>query len=524
MVAIITLVVSLLVVVVVLSAIATRLQIPYAIVLVIGGLLLSFMPGLPTIDLHPNLVLFLFLPPLIYASAWQTSWRQFQANLRPILVLAIGLVLMTTSVIAVVSHYVAGLPWAVAFVLGAVVSPTDAVAASATAQRFGLARRIVTVLEGESMVNDATGLVVYRFAVAAAITGTFSLAQASLQFVVVSVGGLLLGLMISWLIARLHRSLDDAVLEITITLLTPFVVYLGAEALHLSGVLAVLAAGLYLSRQSARFFSSKTRLQANAVWEVLVFLLNGLLFLLVGLQLRSIVTTIAGQPLYIMLGNAVVICLMVILVRLGWVFPGTYLPRLLSARLRRADPYPGWRNVFLVGWAGLRGGLSLAAAFALPLTTAGGTPFPERERIIFWTFCVIVATLVVQGLSVGPLIQVFGVYADQTPEEEHMYAHQVAIRAALSRLETLATRDGVPDSLVAELRFHYEEKLQRLTQPGDDTSQDEPNIASQQWLHREVLQAERTAVIELRDQGRIDDEVLRTIERELDIEEQRRHH
>src|SRR2546421_6617002 len=330
----ISLLFGLLVAIVILATLATRLRIPYAILLVLGGLLLGFVPGLPTITINPELFLVLFLPPLIYSSAWLTSWREFRTNLRPILQLSIGLVLATTIIVAAVAHVIAGLSWPVAFVLGAVVSSTDAVAASATAQRLGLARRIVTVIEGESMVNDATGLVVYRFAVAAVITGSFSLWQASLQFVIVSLGGLLIGLVIGWPVAWLHRHLDDAPIEITITLLTPYAAYLLADALQVSGVLAVLTAGLYLSRQSSRFFSSNTRLQANAVWNVLVFLLNGLLFLLIGLQLRSILAAIAGHSLLTLLWQSLLISLAVIAVRLAWVFPAASVPRLVSARLR----------------------------------------------------------------------------------------------------------------------------------------------------------------------------------------------
>jgi monovalent cation/hydrogen antiporter len=524
MTATIILVVSLLAVVVALSALAVRLVVPAPIVLVVGGVLLSFLPDLPTIDLAPELVLLVFLPPLIYAAAWETSWREFHANLRPILLLAIGLVLVTTSLVAVVAHVVVGLPWGVAFVLGAIVSPTDAVAASATAQRLSLARRLVTVLEGESMVNDATGLVIYRFVVAAVISGMFSLAAASVQFVVVSAGGLLLGLALSWPIAKLHRALDDALIEISITLLTPFIVYLCAEALHVSGVLAVMSAGLYLSRQSARFFSSTTRLQANAVWEVLVFLLNGLLFVLIGLQLHGILAAIAGWPLPVMLGDALVICLTVILIRVAWVVSATYLPRALSARLRQVDPYPGWRNVLLIAWAGLRGGLSLAAAFALPFTIGTGAVFPERERIIFLTFCVIVATLVVQGLGLVPLIRLLGLRADPAAGQELQYARQVAIRAALERLDGQVSDDGVPEPFVADLRGHYEDKLRRVTHAIDGGALEEDPTPAQQRFHRAVIAAERAAVIQLRDQGRIADDVLRTIERELDLEEQRLSH
>jgi len=464
----ISLLFGLLVAIVALATIATRLRIPYAVLLVIGGLVLGFVPGLPRIMLDPELILVLFLPPLIYSSAWLTSWREFRANLRPILLLAIGLVLLTTIIIAVVAHAIAGLSWPVAFVLGAVVSPTDAVAASATAKLLGLARRIVTVIEGESMVNDATGLVVYRFAVAAVVTGSFSLWQASLQLVAVSLGGLLIGLLISWPVAWLHRHLDDAPIEITITLLTPYAAYLVANALQVSGVLAVLSAGLYLSRQSSRFFSSNTRLQANAVWNVLVFLLNGLVFLLIGLQLPGILESIAGRSLLTLAWEALFISLTVIAVRIAWVFPAAYLPRLVSPCLRERDPYPGWRQVAMVAWIGMRGGLSLAAALALPLTLTGGVPFPQRDLVIFFTFSVILVTLVGQGLSLGPVIRLLGLEPDSSLEREHAQAHLVAARAALSRLDELATEGWVPQDAFTHLHASYEKKLHALTMPMDD--------------------------------------------------------
>lgn len=286
----------LLVAVVVLASVATRLRVPYPILLVLGGLALGFVPGLPTVTLDPGLVLFLFLPPLIYSSAWFTPWRDFHAELRAILLLAVGLVLACIALVAAVAHAALGLPWPVAFVLGALVSPTDAVAATATVQRLGVGRRIATLLEGESMVNDATGLVAYRFAVAAVVGGAFSFWQAGWQFVAVSAGGILVGLFVAWPVAWLHRRLDDAPREITMTLLTPFAAYLLADALGASGVLAVLAAGLYLSRRSPTFFSPNTRLQVNAFWSVLVFLFNGLVFILLGLQLRGILGRPASPP------------------------------------------------------------------------------------------------------------------------------------------------------------------------------------------------------------------------------------
>ena len=514
---------GLLVAIVVLATLAARLRLPYPILLVIGGLALGFMPGLPNIELNPELILVLFLPPLIYSSAWFTSWQAFRASLRPILQLALGLVLATTLVIAVVAHFIVGLSWPVAFVLGAVISPTDAVAASAIAREFGLPRRIVTVIEGESMVNDATGLVVYRFAVAVVVIGSFSLWQAGLQFILVSVGGLVIGLAIAWPVAWLHRHLDDAPIEITITLLTPYAAYLLADALQVSGVLAVLAAGLYLSHQSSRFFSSNTRLQANAVWNVLIFLLNGLVFLLIGLQLRSIVAGIAGRSPFTVLWQALLISLAVIAVRIAWVFPAASLPRTFSARLRARDPYPGWRQVATVAWVGMRGGLSLAAALALPLTLTNGAPFPQRDLVIFFTFGVILVTLVGQGLSLGPIIRLLGLQRDSSLEREHALAHLVATRAALSRLDELAGEEQVPQDALVRLRTHYASKLETLNEAMDGAGNErfDGHEPVQKQLRHEVLAAERTAVIGLRDQGRIDDETLRLVERELDLEEQR---
>jgi monovalent cation/hydrogen antiporter len=513
---------GLFVAVVALAALATWTRLPYAILLVLGGLALGFMPGLPTITFDPNLVLLLFLPPLVYSSAWLTSWREFRASLRPILLLAVGLVLATTVLVAVLAHVALGLSWSVAFVLGAVVSPTDAVAASTTARRLGLSHRVVTIIEGESIVNDATGLVVYRFAVAAVISGAFSLWQASLQFFVVSIGGLLVGLVVAVPLAWIHRRLDDAPIEITLTLLTPFAVYALAQALEVSGVLAVLAAGLYLSRQSSRMFSSNTRLHAYAVWAVLIFVLNGILFLLIGLQLRGILQRVASRAPLTLARDAVLLCLAVILVRLVYVIAAAYLPRWLDPGLRRRDPYPGWRNVIVVAWTGLRGGVSLAAALAIPLFIRDGVPFPERNLVIFLTFCVILATLVLQGLTLDPLIRLLKLEADTTSDQEHARAHLAAARAAQRRLDELASEEGVSEAEVQQLRSFYDEqeRSNRARLDGSEDAEDLHRTTARNRLRQEVLTAERRAVIRMRDQGHIDDEVLRQVERELDLEEQ----
>ena len=526
---ILILVLGLLVAVVALAIIAPRLHIPYPILLVLGGLLLGFVPGLPRFTLDPDVVFLLFLPLLLSSSAWQTSWRDFHANLRPISLLAFGMVLLTTIVIAVVVHVlIPGLPWAVAFVLGAIVSPTDAVAATAIAQRLGIPQRIVTILEGESLVNDATGLVAYRFAVAAVVTGVFSLGEASLQFVVVSVGGIALGLVAGWSLSYVHRWLDNPPLEITVTLVTPFAVYLlGEEVLHVSGVLATVTTGLYLTWRAPTFFSSGTRLQAEAVWAMLIFLLNGLVFILIGLQLPGILailnTTIAQRSPILLVWYAALVSLTVILVRLVWVFPQALLPRLLSRRLREHDPYPGWRTVVLIGWTGMRGAVSLAAALALPEVTAQGAAFPERALGIYLTFGVILATLVVQGLSLPLLIRGLGLHDDGASERQETQARLTAAQAALARLDELASQDEVSQEVAQHLRKHYETRVRSLTkrfkQAEDEPGEDHAMTSHQ--LQREALQAERSAVIGLRNRGEINDEVLRRIERELDLEEQR---
>ena len=525
---IITLILSLLVVVVALAVVAPYLKIPYPILLVFGGLLLGFIPGLPQFALDPDLIFLLFLPPLLYASAWKTSWRDFHANLRPISFLAIGLVLFTTILIAIVAHMIVpGLPWAAAFVLGAIISPTDAVAATSIAQRLGIPRRIVTIIEGESLVNDASGLVAYQFAIAAVVTGTFSLASASLQFVVNSVGGILIGLAIGLILTQVHRFLNNPPLEITITLLTPFVAYLLADGLHVSGVLATVTTGLYLAWRAPVLFSADTRQQALAVWNNLTFLLNGLVFIVIGFQLRSILdtlrSTIAQHSIANLLWYAVGVCVATIVVRMLWVFPATYLPRLLSRRVRERDPYPGWRNVVVIAWTGMRGVVSLAAAFALPKVTQSGAPFPERALIVFLTFCVIFVTLVLQGLSLPFLIHRLGLRDDGAAEREEATARKTTAQAALDRINELIEQGDVPQKTAEHLRTHYEVRIKSITDASDgaEPTQNEKHLATYQYLLQQTLKAEQDAVLHLRSRGDISDEVFRRIERELDLDEQR---
>jgi len=344
--------VGLLLTVAVLAMLARKLHIPYPILFVIGGLLLGWIPGLPNVTLNPDLVFLFCLPPLLFPAALFTSWRDFRANIRPISLLAIGLVLFTTVTVAYLAHYFMHLPLAIGFVLGAIISPPDVIAATAIAERLKVPRRIVTILEGESLINDATALVAYRFALTAVATGSFSLRHASEQFVIVATGGILTGLAIGWLAQQFHRRVDDAPIEITVSLLTPFVAYLSAERLGVSGVLAVVTAGLYLGRRMPELLTFKTRLQGGPVWEMVEFLLNGVVFILIGLQLPEVLHALSGHdiPIHQLVWYALFISLAVILIRMLWVFPAAYLPRFLFKRIRDRDPYPSWRHVTIIGW------------------------------------------------------------------------------------------------------------------------------------------------------------------------------
>ncbi|HEX6709504.1 MAG TPA: Na+/H+ antiporter [Rubrobacter sp.] len=528
---------GLLVAVAALATLATRLKVPYPILLVLGGSVLGFVPHLPQVELDPELVFLLFLPPLLYVSALFTSWRDFRANVRPITLLAVGLVLATTFVVAAVAHAAIGLPWAAAFVLGAIVSPTDAIAATTVAQRLGVPRRIVTILEGESLVNDATGIVAYRIAVAVVVTGAFSIWAAGLQFVVGAAGGVAVGIAVGWLViwARRHLSEDPSV-QNTVSLLTPFVAYLVAEelppylwhSLHLPGelrlssVLAVVTTGLYLGRKGTSVISSGARLQGYAVWELITFLLNGLIFVLIGLQLRNVVGGLDEYTTGKLVSYAVLVSLTVILVRMAWVFPATYVPRWASRWIREHDPAPPWRSVAVIAWTGMRGVISLAAALALPLQTVSGAQFVGRDLIIFLTFCVILATLVLQGLSLPLLIRALGLEDDHIGEKEETHGRIRVAEAALQRLDELADEDWVREDTAERIRGLYNYRRNRFASRFDgDPDGVEERSSAYQRLMAELLGAQRLRLIRMRDEGKISDEVMHRIERELDLEESR---
>jgi CPA1 family monovalent cation:H+ antiporter len=521
--------VGLLLAVAVLALVARKLTIPYPILFVMGGLLLGLIPKLPKVRLDPELVFLFFLPPLLFPAALFTSWRDFRANLRPISLLAVGLVLFTTTAVAYLAHYFMGLPLAAGFVLGAIISPPDAIAATAIADRLNIPRRIVTILEGESLVNDATALVAYRFAVVAAATGSFSIARASGHFFTVSIGGILIGLVIGWLAEQFHKRVDDPPIEITVSLLTPFTAYLSAERLGISGVLAVVTAGLYLGRRMPEILTFKTRLQGGPVWEMVEFLLNGFVFILIGLQLPEVLRTLSGNsmPFHQLVWFALLISLAVILIRILWVYPATYLPRLIFKKLCRHDPYPKWQHVTIVAWTGMRGVVSLAAALALPLTIRDGSPFPGRDLILFLTFIVILVTLVVQGLSLPPLIRWLGVKDDGAMEREEREARLKANRDALDRLNEIVERDPAKADAWQRLRIEYEDHIKQVEGSEPESAGTALRLFSSEYerLSHEALLQERRTILELRNQSVISDEVLRRIQRDIDLAEARlKHH
>jgi len=509
--------------VIALVLLAQKINIPYPIPLVIGGLLLSLIPGLPPVHLNPDLVFVMFLPPLLYSAGLMTSWRDFRANLKSILSLAIGLVLLTIVVTAWFAHHFVGLGWGPAFVLGAIIAPSDAVAATALAQRLHIPQRLVTILEGESLVNDTTSFVAYRFAIAAVLTGVFSLESASVKFVLVGIGGTLVGLVMGKIATTVQSYLDDPPVQTTLSLLTPFATYLAAEELGCSGVLAVVICGVYAGWRSPEIISSRTRLQVRPVWGLVNFILNGLIFILIGLQLPEVLQSLSGHSWGQMIGFASVILIPVILVRLVWVFAASYIPRIFSRKFCVNNPLLNWRQVALVGWTGMRGVDSLAAALAVPLFVKDGSSFPGRDLIFFLTFAVIFGTLVLQGLSLAPVIRWLQVVDDHVLEKEEKKARLKANQAALKKLEEIALSQPLNTLTIQRLKVEYEDRIAQLaseTMEADDSSRG-LFTAEYESITRLTLEAEREVILQLRNDRVINDEVLRHIQRDIDLAEAR---
>ncbi|MFB4296479.1 Na+/H+ antiporter [Actinomadura sp. NTSP31] len=506
------------------AAAARRGGAPAPLVLVIAGLVFSFVPGVPEFELDPEFVLYVFLPPLLFSAAWQSSYAGLRENAWSIGLLSVGLVLFSTFAVGYAAHLlVPGLPLAAAFVLGAIVAPPDAVAAVSVAQRLGLPRRTVTVLVGESLFNDATALTAFRVAVIAATGAGFTLADGAWRFLFAAGAGAVVGLLLGPPLHWLRTRLDDPLVENGVAVLAPFAAYLIAESLHASGVIAVVVSGLYLGH---RFTESApvTRLIGHSFWKVVVFVLESVVFLLIGLQLPPVVDGLSGHGWPELAGWALAIFAVTVAARFVWVFPASRLPRLLSRRERAREPV-GWRGATVVSWAGMRGVVSLAAAFAVPFGASGDDPFPGRDLIIFFTFTTVLGTLLVQGLTFPALIRLLGVASDReryTDTVAEAGAQHAAANAALERLAELTAAEDLDEAVVQRLRQLAEHRQLRAWERlggGTGPQGEEVPTATYRRLRREMLAAERRVFVQMRDDRRIDDEVLNRVLHELDLEE-----
>jgi CPA1 family monovalent cation:H+ antiporter len=503
-----------------LSVAARRLRVASPILMLVAGVVLAFVPGIPTVSLDPDLVLVLLLPPLLYSSGVSMSWRGFRSNLRPILLLAIGCVLFTAGAVAAVVHYALGFSWAVGFVLGAIVSPPDAVAPMALLRSMHLPRRLVTVLEGESLVNDATALVILGFAIAAVASGTFSPIAASMQFAEVVIAEIAFGIIVGWVMLRLRHLASDSRAEVLLALITPFLAFWPPHALGGSGVVACVVSGLYVSWNGRRMIRPDTRLQGYFIWDLMTWAIEALVFLLTGLQARSVALGLAGDGLAHAILAAAIVTVTVVAVRFIWVYPATYLPRLFVTAYRRSDPLPDWRQPFLVAFTGLRGVVSLAGALLIPVTI-GGNPFPDRDIVLFVTYVVIVATMVGLGLTLRPVVRAIGL--SQAGAQEHAANRRDEQQVRLEALDSvLGTLDEATHPRAGALRRAYADRRSRIAMV--ESSRPDLDTAARCNLELNLIDVERDAIARSYEENRITDEARRRIERELDLEEARVRH
>lgn len=514
-------VILLLAIVTALAQVTDRIKVPYPVMLVLAGIGIGLIPGLPIVSLDSEVVFLLFLPPVLYAAAWNTSLVDFKESARPISMLAFGCVLFTTTVVACVAHYfITGFGWAESFVLGAIVSPPDAVAATAATKGLKLPKRIITILEGESLVNDATGLIAYRYALAAVATGTFIFWLVAINFIYVAVVGILVGFLVGVVFRWIHKiTPNNAITDTTFTLLAPYTSYLVAEEIHTSGVLSVVTCGLFLSYYASEIFDHRTRLQAKAVWDVLIFLVNGIIFILIGLQLPMILDNIQNHSLSEILLYGTIISVATIIVRLVWIYPGAYMPRWFSKKVRQTEVRPSLGGVTIVGWAGMRGVVSLAAALALPLTIGEGVAFPNRDLIIFLTFSVIFATLVLQGLTLPVLISWFKIKGDDIHIKEDETAR---LTIASSMIEHIEMNYGLlSDEILNQIKTKYEIRIHRINKDSIDRKLNDEQLLEFMRVQNDLIKKEREEIKKLRKDKKISEEVLRKIEYELDLDESR---
>jgi Na+/H+ antiporter len=518
------LIAGLLVAVAGLSTLARFLSVPYPIVLVVGGALLGFIPGLPEVALDPEVVLVVFLPPLLYGSSIYANFGDLRANLRALTLSTVGLVLATMCAVAWAAHaLIPGLPWEAAFVLGAIVSPTDPLAAATIMRHLDAPRRLVSGIEGEGLFNDATALVAYRVAVAAVVAGSFSLPEAGLEFVLGAAGGVAVGLVVGAIAAEIRKRITDTQVNVTISLLTGYAAFVPADAIGASGVLATVTAGIYMGIRGPQILPARTRLQGYFVWDILDFIINAILFVLIGLQLRALVDGLSGYSASMLGGYALAVTGVVVGTRLVWFFTVPYLIRAIDRRPAQRARRVGARWRLVMAWSGMRGAVSLAVALALPFTTDAGGGFPERDLIIFLTFAVIFFTLVVQGLSLPALIRRLGVSDGGADADEEVRARLVATKAAIEQIDALAGEEWTRDETVERMRALYEYRKRRFAARAgkiEDDGYEDRSLAYQQMVQL-VLGAQREALLRMRSDGKLSNEVMNRILRELDLEESR---
>jgi len=514
--------IGLLVVISVIAFVAVRLKVPASILLVLGGVALGLPAAVPNVELSPEVVLLLVLPPIIYSASVAMSWNEFKSNLRPISLLAIGCVVFTASAVAAATHYWMGFSWQLGFVLGAIVSPPDAVAPLSIARRLHLPRRIVVILEGEGLANDATALILYRFAVAAVLGGTFSLAHAVGEFVAILVGELVWGIAVGWMMLRLRRWVGDTRVEIMLSVLTPYLAYWPPELLGGSGVLATVTTGLYISWNGLRLISAPTRLQGIFFWNILIYVIEGLIFLLTGLQAHTLVSGLKTHALSELAISGAIVSAVVIVTRFIWMYPATYVPRWLSRSLRARDPSPPWQWPTILAFTGVRGIVSLAAALAIPLTVTDGSPFPERDWILVLAFVVVLVTLVGQGLTLPWVVRALGLAnAGQREEEERRIeefrTREEAIEAAEKRLNILAADPDVPADIISRLRAHQRYRLEQINMRNCGNATERKRIDRGDEFEMQLIAAERDLINGKYRNGALKDETRRRLEHELDL-------